>query len=783
MLLVVSIIIAGCGGEGNGLSGSSSSSPTDVTPEGRTLYYAQDVVRDTVPASTFYVDLSDSMESSDGSNVILTEVTPLSVDEKCRVESVNPKGFTLEADSVKACDYRYKVSTGVSRYSTSVMGDGFAEATARVAVGESTESLPPLSDVTVSNTSVTIDLPSKLSQLGYDLDTDTYSLTTTVNLPNGEATLSAAVPDPTSNTIEYTPGTGLQMGVERILFSYDDGVNVLYGSLDVAVSTESNGAPSAESSFMQTYTHPETGYSVKKIPNGLTTRIDVSHLISDPDGDTLHLVDVFTYGATVNIPLDANNDGNNFNDTVFEINSTLSGINNVSYAVSDGKGGYAVGVLMVNVASVYGNILLDTSEPNLLFAPPLTARTADAAGIKYVPVKGDGVTAIEGMQTAAHPWIPSNGYCESRGGSLPTMVALQRLRQHLMASEGTASPELFQYHQWPEDLPYWSSTQGITSGHFQAYDFGVDATLEDENGELFYYVTCLSNESIEVRVSGRTTITTDVNPSQPDPSAPDLDYQYQLISISADGSEEALDNRLVTWTAYDLPHYADFSAQSATVTIHQSEILDTDEGTDFRLVGCTANGICEEKVIRVVLFSWNTIIETESYQFSPFLNLDSANAAGITNPLIDYDDWTVVDNLHHDWFQGPYITIRSVEELSTVCSEMNIDGGGWSAMSQEVYMHFGDALDDAFNDNPEMYNMTRQQVYGDTGLNTDRGVATSTNIAVATTDGPKTQGTHMSGYVNQLTPNWTHPSQLFKLDDYYYGSSRVVPHVICYRTK
>ena len=780
MLLVVSMIIAGCGGEGG--SSSSSSSPSDVTPQDRSLYYAQDVVRDTIPVSTFIVDLSDSMESSDGSNVVLTEVTPLSVDEDCRVESVNPKGFTIEADSVKACDYRYKVSSGVSRYSTSVMGDGFADATARVVVGESTESLPPLSGATVSNTPVTIDLLSELSQLGYDLDTGTYSLSTTVNLPNGETTLSTAIADTVGNTIEYTPGTGLLMGVERILFSYDDGSSVLYGSLDVAVSTESNGAPLAESSFMQAYTHPETGYSVQKIPNGLTTRIDVSHLISDPDGDTLHLVDVYTFGATLNVPLDANDDGNNFNDTVFEFNSTLTGINSVSYVVSDGKGGYATGVLMVNVAGIYDNILLDTSEPNLLFAPPLLVRVADAVGVEYVPMKGDGVTAIDGLQTAAHAWIPGNGYCESRGGSLPTITDLQRLRQHLVDSEGTASPELFQYHQWPEDLPYWSLTPGTTSGHFQAYGFGVDATYADENGDLFYYVTCLSNESVEVRISGEKSIIPDVDPLELDPSAPDLDYEYQLASISADGSEEALDNWLVTWTVFDLPHFADFNAESATVTIHQSEILSTDDETDFRLVGCTDNGVCDESVIRIGFSVWNKIIETELYEFSPFLNLESATQAGITNPIVDYADWTVTSNLQHEWFEGPYIMAPSISELSTACSQMNIDGGGWNAMSDSIYRVYAVTLDKAFNDNPSMHNMDRIQIYGNTGLSDNK--FSSPNIGIATTDVLRSiQHTHVTPYRYEKTPYWTYSAIFSQQSDNYFGSDIVSSHVICFRSK
>lgn len=72
-----------------------------------------------------------------------------------------------------------------------------------------------------------MNVKSELAKLGHYVDTSRYTLSTTLALPNADSTRSSAVSDPANNTIEYTPGPGLEAGVERILYSYSDGVNVL----------------------------------------------------------------------------------------------------------------------------------------------------------------------------------------------------------------------------------------------------------------------------------------------------------------------------------------------------------------------------------------------------------------------------------------------------------------------------------------------------------------------------------------------------------------------------
>ncbi|MFA0524093.1 DUF823 domain-containing adhesin [Vibrio sp. 10N.222.52.C3] len=464
--VAISLALFGCGA-------SSDEATTNSKPEsptsGDTLYYAQDVIRQSTPTNTFFVDLSNNMESSDDSSVTLTTVTSLNNSYDCNVVSQNANGFTISAQSAKVCDYRYRVGAalpsdiamsshsnyGEARISatSATSGDGFAEATVRAAVGESTEQLTPISGLTSSFTSVQIDIAKELGNAGYSLDTSTYALATTVTLPNGDATNSTAIANTSTNTIDYTPGDGIPSGVERILYSYSDGSSVLAGSIDIAVSTDTNSAPTAESRRKISYIDPDSGDEVAKIPYGKQLRFNVTDLISDPDGDTLHLVDIYSFGATILIPNDANNDGNLFNDTEFDFTSTQPGETSVSYVVSDGKGGYATGILQGYVGNPYEPIVSVN-----IYLPPLMYADARDAEIIATPQVGNGTTALNGITTASHDWHTANSLCQARGARLPTAMELQSLYD-----DGNTSGRLFTNHNWPIDVNYWASDQG-TSG-------------------------------------------------------------------------------------------------------------------------------------------------------------------------------------------------------------------------------------------------------------------------------------------------------------------------------
>lgn len=498
--MAVSLTLYGCGG---GSDESEETSPLIEAPANSnfgTLYYAQDIIRQSTPSDTFYVDLSNGMESSDGSSVKLTSVIPLSDDNSCEVISQDGDGFTIRAQSVKTCDYRYRIGPTISSRSqsgtgtieasahstTGISGDGFAEATVRAAVGESTELLVPISQVTSSFTSVTIDIPIELGNNGYSLDTGTYSLSTTITLPNGSTTNSTAIANPSLNTIEYTPGSGIPSGVERILYTYSDGSNVLSGSIDIAVSTNTNGAPIAESRRKTSYIHPDSGKEVSKIPYGKTMRFDVAELISDPDGDTLHLVDIFSYGATISIPFDANSDGNAFNDTEFDFTSLQPGETAITYVVSDGKGGYASGVIQGYIGNPYEPIYVSSNAK--VYLPPLLYNDAVDAGIAAKPQTGNGTTALLDIKNAVHDWDTADAVCRARKARLATTTELTQLYNY-----GNTNGALFTNHNWPVDINYWASTLGTSGSSYHRTTNLANGTINsNELNAQDRYVSCIA---------------------------------------------------------------------------------------------------------------------------------------------------------------------------------------------------------------------------------------------------------------------------------------------------
>ncbi|MDN3628747.1 adhesion domain-containing protein [Vibrio lentus] len=493
--VAISLALFGCGASND--EATTNSKPESST-SGGTLYYAQDIIRQSTPTDTFFVNLSNGMESSDDSSVTLTTVTPLNDNYNCDVISQNANGFTISAQNAKVCDYRYRVgavasanimASSHSNYgktpisaTSATSGDGFAEATVRAAVGESTEQLVPISGVTSSFTSVPIDIAKELGDAGYSLDTSTYTLATSVTLPNGDTTNSTAIANTSTNTIDYTPGNGIPSGVERILYTYSDGSNVLAGSIDIAVSTDTNRAPVADSIRKTSFIDPDSGDEVPKAPYGKELRFDIGDLISDPDGDTLHLVDVHSFGSTIVIPNDANNDGNSLNDTEFDFTSTQPGETSISYVVSDGKGGYATGVIQGYVGNPYEPIVSVD-----IYLPPLLYADTQDASISSTPQVGNGTTALNGVKTASHDWDTANYLCLAKGARLPSTSELQNLYD-----DGNTNGDLFINHNWPVDINYWASDQGTGgSNYHRSVNMSNKAINTNDAKSSIRYTACI----------------------------------------------------------------------------------------------------------------------------------------------------------------------------------------------------------------------------------------------------------------------------------------------------
>ncbi|WP_158108433.1 Ig-like domain-containing protein [Vibrio furnissii] len=471
-ILAIMIMLAGCG------EGSDSGVVTPLKPgKEQNQFYAQDVVRQNSLAGLFYVDLSTNIGSDDGTKAALNQVTVLSSDADCRVVAQNSNGFTIKASGAQVCDYRYRVGPALALMSTEISDSSYAEATVRAVTGISSDLLMPISAVTSTGSEVSVNIKNELGKLGYELD-ESFVLSNTVTLPLAPTTHSAAIANPAEHTIDYIPGTGIPSGVERVLYSYTDAEgHVLVGTIDIAVSTESNHAPIANSAKVTEVVDPDTGETRSTVPWNKTIELDVGSLISDPDGDELQLIDVFAYGVTVTIPQDTNGDGSPLNETVFQLHTTESGTKDISYTVSDLKGGYATGVLEVEVDGPYADI----GD----FSAPHTAQQATGFDAQFEPYgPGDGVTALNTVINASYDFERAEAVCATQGKYLPYEFKLRTLYKEY------SDQSIFKNKNWPINLPYWTDDGS-------AFDLGTGTTVSANNTE-YRYVTCLSNDGPEI---------------------------------------------------------------------------------------------------------------------------------------------------------------------------------------------------------------------------------------------------------------------------------------------
>lgn len=433
----------------------------------QTLYYAQDVVRQSSSSGNMYIDLSMNMGSNDGTNVALSQVISLNPSSDCDILSLNSNGVTIKGDRVQVCDYIYRVGPAISPQSTGVTNSNYAEATLRTITAVSSELLTPISALTSAGDSLVINIKEALAGTGYTID-DKFSLSYTVSLPLVSTTGSAAVSNPIDDTILYIPGTGIPSGIERVLYSYvDDDGNVLAGTIDIAVSTASNTAPVARSIKLSEFTEVDSGKISNTVPWNKKVEIDVANLISDPDGDQLQLIDVFVFGATVSILLPADGEAP-FSGTKFHFQSTESGTKNISYTVSDLKGGYATGVIEVEIDGPYSAIGI--------FSAPHTAKQAEEFSALFKPQgPGDGSTALENLLNASYDFERAEAVCLTQGRHLPSVSQLVELYNNYPIGG------LFKVKNWPIDLPYWS-----VEGNLVHMAIGIAVT-----GAEYAYVSCV----------------------------------------------------------------------------------------------------------------------------------------------------------------------------------------------------------------------------------------------------------------------------------------------------
>ncbi|HIF9216572.1 TPA: hypothetical protein ACX6QF_002067 [Photobacterium damselae] len=596
--IVSALFLIGCNG---GSSDDSNNNPSeDISISKNESLTALDSFDLSNIKDKYYVDLKDKMISSNGSDVKLGSLSLLNDDEKCNIISRDNYGFSIDASEAKGCSYRYTV---ISNNINAKLNKSVT-AVSRVAVSKNLDNvqLTPIAATTSNAEPVTIDLKASLAESGYLLDTNNFVLSNDVTLSDPPLSNSNLDVDVINNKITYSPSSDFY-GVERILYQYSNSNNeILLGSIDVAVSVGINTTPEAEN-----FAFIPTGVSEVVNANEEVV-IDVKDFISDPDkDDKLQLVGAYTYNAQITIPPDVDN---SFNDTVFKFKAKDAGTYNISYIVSDHNGGYAVGVVFVAVKGLYNNIILGKFNPPVLLSPPLLVSEAINSEILFISgPEGNGTDSLDNVVNATHSWYVANGYCEARGGSLPSIQQLEALYDQYHSG----STSVFSETNWPIDVPYWSIDPGDTTGSYMLFDLKTGRASQ-KPAPTMAYLACNSKEARMVKIVGAKEIVLRKGQS--------MSFGYSLSSVAIDDATTPIDLSQTKWSiTYSTSNLATFNSRTGVLTTN----ADQKEGIVL-LTGCNQDNICITKEIILTKFT--------------FCNNIQSVHSGILSSSFTYTDYT-----------------------------------------------------------------------------------------------------------------------------------------------
>lgn len=439
LLTVGTSMLFGCGG-GSGDSDSVSQPMQPTSPS---------VV--SIEASVVQSKALVNMESDTTVHVSsdidfrLTSVEQVGNGVDCEVTSMEGMTFTTLSDHAGECQFEYTAEPVAQ--DTYV---GQASSLARVSVSETAENntLPNLSETTNVESTIIIDLSEELES---ELDTAIYTVSEDITLLGSGSVEVGAL----SNTITYTP---TDIGVARIMYSMNNGTVTKLGNIDVAVSDVGNTPPIANDYIRE-----------GKLAKDMSVEVDLTDYVSDAE-DSVVFDSVRAYNAETEIT--------STTEHTFTFQSSEPGPHEVAYTVTDGRGGYAVGQVYIEVEPDFDLIqeweditVFDTViNGDLTYTAPMSKAMADYVNEDYINVNiEDGSQGPKHAQVVQMNWEQAKSYCEHRGGRLPLTRELETL----------VSEQPFPNHNWPTSTPYWtvdktSSTEaslvGLADGSYSYND-------------------------------------------------------------------------------------------------------------------------------------------------------------------------------------------------------------------------------------------------------------------------------------------------------------------------
>ncbi|WP_104025449.1 DUF1566 domain-containing protein [Vibrio hyugaensis] len=455
---VVMCFLSACNG-GSG-SDSSSNSVEGSSPE-------------TVKIETFPIQSKglvseevaiDVLATNDVNAVMeVTSVRSMSGDS-CQVTSIDEQSFTTSSDEVGECQYEYTVAP-----QNSELYVGEESSIARVSVSETAvdNTLPNLAETTDIDTPVVIDLSQELAE---ELDTSVFYLSSDASV------LGAGIvdSDAANNVLTFTP---FEVGVSRITYSMTDGSVTKLGTIDVAISDTQNTPPVALNFVRE-----------GKLDKGMLVTIDLTDYISDAE-DAVILESVRAYNAEAEIT--------SASEHTFTFRSSEPGAYEVAYTINDGRGGYAVGQVYLEVEPDFSLIQdwedIVTYDPvidtEIRFFAPMTKVYADYVNASYTSTYTEnGEYGLKFAVVVTQTLAQARQYCKVRDGRLP----LQRELETLISNETSA----FSNHNWPTTNQYWTA-ENVSETNAATVNLN-DGLIGNQSKDVAIYTTCvdLSNEAV-----------------------------------------------------------------------------------------------------------------------------------------------------------------------------------------------------------------------------------------------------------------------------------------------
>ncbi|MCK8083918.1 hypothetical protein [Vibrio sp. 1CM24A] len=386
--------------------------------------------------------------------------------EACQVTSMNGMLFTTSSALIGECQYEYTVEP-----LDSASYEGQDSSIVRVSVSNtaSDNTLPNLSETTDVELPVIINLSSELEG---DLDTSAYMVSEEVTLLGAGSVEVNSL----NNTVTYTP---TDIGVTRIMYSMSDGASTKLGNIDVAVSDTGNTPPVATDYIRE-----------GKLAKDMSVEIDLTDYVSDVE-DSVILDSVRAYNAETEITSTTGH--------TFTFQSPQAGPHEVAYTVTDGRGGYAVGQVYIEVEPDFSlvqdwediTIYDSTIGTDITFTAPASKVLADYTNTAYTTYQEqDGISGPKYSEVVTMNLKQAQNYCSSRNGRLP----IRREWELLLAEQGN----LFESQNWPAGTLFWSADMAseISGTSFGATDGSTSELLK---GEDVGFATCVmfDNEAVQ----------------------------------------------------------------------------------------------------------------------------------------------------------------------------------------------------------------------------------------------------------------------------------------------